>query len=46
MRQAPGGREELPGKRKESTAVVLRETAKKVFGVSGGQRKETKEMWW
>lgn len=29
----------------ESSVVVLGETAKKVFGVSFGQRKEVKETW-
>ena len=26
--------------------LVVRDPSKKVFGVSSGQRKETKETWW
>ena len=29
-----------------STAEVVRETTRKVLGVSSGQRKEDKETWW
>ncbi|KAJ8375265.1 hypothetical protein SKAU_G00058450 [Synaphobranchus kaupii] len=45
VRQALGGREELPGGW-VATAEVVRETARKVLGVSSGQRKEDKETWW
>ena len=45
FRQALGSREELPDDW-ERTAEVMRESAKKVFGVSSGQRKEDKETWW
>lgn len=30
----------------ESTAEVVEETAKKVSGMSSGQKKEDKEIWW
>ncbi|KAK3535643.1 hypothetical protein QTP70_018435 [Hemibagrus guttatus] len=30
----------------ESTAEVIRETGRKVLGVSSGRRKEDKETWW
>eukprot|EP00064_Thunnus_orientalis_P016389 superscaffoldBa00003239_g16454 len=39
LRRALGG-EELPA------AEVVRETARKVVGVSSGQRREDKETWW
>lgn len=45
LRQALGGSEELPADW-VTTAEVVRETARKVLGVSSGQRKEDKETWW
>ena len=45
VRQALGGREELPAGW-AATADVMRETAKKVFGMSAGKRKKDKETWW
>ncbi|GAA6086929.1 uncharacterized protein LOC117599788, partial [Tachysurus ichikawai] len=30
----------------ETTAEVIRETGRKVLGVSSGRRKEDKETWW
>lgn len=44
-REVLGGREDLSGNW-ESTGIVLRETVKKVFGVSSGQKKEDKKAWW
>ncbi|KAK3551724.1 hypothetical protein QTP70_023244 [Hemibagrus guttatus] len=41
LRQALGGQVVL-----ETTAEVIRETGKKVLGVSSGRRKEDKETWW
>ncbi|KAJ8335035.1 hypothetical protein SKAU_G00406740 [Synaphobranchus kaupii] len=43
--QGAGGSEELPADW-VTTAEVVRETARKVLGVSSGQRKEDKETWW
>ena len=37
--------EELPDNW-ETTATVIRETGRMVFGMSSGQRKEDKETWW
>ena len=45
LRQALGGSEELPADW-VTTAEVVRETARKVLGVSSGHRKEDKETWW
>lgn len=45
LQQALGGSKELP-EDWENTAKVVRETGKKVFGVSSGQRKKDKESWW
>ncbi|KAK3540096.1 hypothetical protein QTP70_025804 [Hemibagrus guttatus] len=45
MRQALGGQVVLPDEW-ESTAEVIRETGRKVLGVSSGRRKEDKETWW
>lgn len=44
LRWALGVREELPADW-ERTAVVLKETAEKVFGVTSGQREEDRETW-
>ena len=30
----------------ETTAAVIRETGRKVLGMSSGQRKEDKDTWW
>lgn len=43
LRQALGGRK-VSTDDMESIAEVMRETSKKVFGVSSGQRKEGKEL--
>lgn len=43
--QALGGSEELP-EDWENATKVMRETGKKVFGASSGQRKKDKESWW
>ena len=43
--QALGGGEELSDDW-EAAAEVVRETARKVLGVTSGQRKEDKETWW
>ena len=40
-----GGEEELPGDW-TTTANIVRDTARKVLGVSSKQRKEDKETWW
>ena len=40
-----GGKEELPDDW-TTTAKVVRDTARKVLGVSSKQRKEDKETWW
>ncbi|KAK3529639.1 hypothetical protein QTP70_032515 [Hemibagrus guttatus] len=45
LRQALGGRVVLPDDW-ETTAEVIRETGRKVLGVSFGRRKEDKETWW
>ncbi|KAK3534387.1 hypothetical protein QTP86_014424, partial [Hemibagrus guttatus] len=45
LRQALGGQVVLPDDC-ESTAEVIRETGRKVLGVSSGRRKEDKETWW
>ncbi|KAK3551703.1 hypothetical protein QTP70_022569 [Hemibagrus guttatus] len=44
-RQALGGQVLLPDDW-ETTAEVIRETGRKVLGVSSGRRKEDKETWW
>ncbi|KAK3532978.1 hypothetical protein QTP70_006210 [Hemibagrus guttatus] len=45
LRQALGGQVVLPDDW-ESTAEGIRETGRKVLGVSSGRRKEDKETWW
>ncbi|KAK3515217.1 hypothetical protein QTP70_010617 [Hemibagrus guttatus] len=45
LRQALGGQVVLPNDW-ETTAEVIRETGRKVLGVSSGRRKEDKETWW
>ncbi|KAK3532252.1 hypothetical protein QTP86_011841 [Hemibagrus guttatus] len=45
LRQALGGQVVLPDDW-ETTAKVIRETGRKVLGVSSGRRKEDKETWW
>ncbi|KAK3568967.1 hypothetical protein QTP86_021378, partial [Hemibagrus guttatus] len=45
LRQALDGQEVLPDDW-ETTAEVIRETERKVLGVSYGRRKEDKETWW
>ncbi|KAK3535066.1 hypothetical protein QTP70_003030 [Hemibagrus guttatus] len=45
LRQALGGQVVLPDDW-ETTAEVVRETGRKVLGVSSGRRKEDKETWW
>ncbi len=45
VRQALSGGEELPNDW-VTTAEVVRETARKVLGMTSGQRKEDKEAWW
>ncbi|KAK3515670.1 hypothetical protein QTP70_026462 [Hemibagrus guttatus] len=45
LRQALGGQVVLPDDW-EATAKVIRETGRKVLGVSSGRRKEDKETWW
>ncbi|KAK3515358.1 hypothetical protein QTP70_018753 [Hemibagrus guttatus] len=45
LRQALGGQVVLPDDWK-TTAEVIRETGRKVLGVSSGRRKEDKETWW
>ena len=45
IRRTLGGKEELPDDW-TTTAKVLRDTARKVLGVSVKQRKEDKETWW
>ncbi|KAK3571803.1 hypothetical protein QTP86_020595 [Hemibagrus guttatus] len=45
LRQALGGQVALPDDW-ETTAEVIRETGRKVLGVSSGRRKEDKETWW
>lgn len=43
--RCPGFREKLRQALGKSTAKVVRKTAKKVFGISSGQRKGDKENW-
>ncbi|KAK3570237.1 hypothetical protein QTP86_017142, partial [Hemibagrus guttatus] len=45
LRQALSGQVVLPDDW-ETTAEVIRETGRKVLGVSSGRRKEDKETWW
>ncbi|KAK3570562.1 hypothetical protein QTP86_022512 [Hemibagrus guttatus] len=45
LRQALGGQVLLPDDW-ETTAEVIRETGRKVLGVSSGRRKEDKKTWW
>ncbi|KAK3530999.1 hypothetical protein QTP70_007855 [Hemibagrus guttatus] len=45
LRQALDGQVVLPDDW-ETTAEVIRETGRKVLGVSSGKRKEDKETWW
>ncbi|KAK3570929.1 hypothetical protein QTP86_030721, partial [Hemibagrus guttatus] len=45
LRQALGGQVVLPDDW-ETTAEVIRETGRKVLGVSSGRSKEDKETWW
>ncbi|KAK3517986.1 hypothetical protein QTP70_029104, partial [Hemibagrus guttatus] len=45
LRQALGGQVVLPDDW-ETTAEVIRETERKVLGLSSGRRKEDKETWW
>ncbi|KAK3513312.1 hypothetical protein QTP70_009998 [Hemibagrus guttatus] len=45
LRQALGGQVVLPDDW-DTTAEVIRETGRKVLGVSSGRRKEDKETWW
>ncbi|KAK3574415.1 hypothetical protein QTP86_006582 [Hemibagrus guttatus] len=45
LRQALGGHVVLPDDW-ETTAEVIRETGRKVLGVSSGRRKVDKETWW
>ncbi|KAK3548290.1 hypothetical protein QTP70_009094 [Hemibagrus guttatus] len=45
LRQALGGQVVLPDDW-QTTAEVIRETGRKVLGVSSGRRKEYKETWW
>ncbi|KAK3553574.1 hypothetical protein QTP70_005489 [Hemibagrus guttatus] len=45
LRQALGGQVVLPDDW-EATAEVIRETGRKVLGVSSGRRKEDKQTWW
>ncbi|KAK3548910.1 hypothetical protein QTP70_021697 [Hemibagrus guttatus] len=45
LKQALGGQVVLPDDW-ETTAEVIRETGRKVLGVSSGRRKEDKETWW
>ncbi|KAK3515346.1 hypothetical protein QTP70_017708, partial [Hemibagrus guttatus] len=45
LRQALGG-QVLLSDDWETTAEVIRETGRKVLGVSSGKRKEDKETWW
>ncbi|KAK3548575.1 hypothetical protein QTP70_014501, partial [Hemibagrus guttatus] len=45
LRQALGGQVVLPDDW-ETTAEVIRETGRKVLGVSSGRRKKDKETWW
>ncbi|KAK3543078.1 hypothetical protein QTP70_010530 [Hemibagrus guttatus] len=45
LRQALGGQVVLPDDW-ETTAEVIRETGRKVLGVSSGRRREDKKTWW
>ena len=45
IRRALGGEEELPDDW-TTTANIVRDTARKVLGVSSKQRKEDKDTWW
>ncbi|KAK3545937.1 hypothetical protein QTP70_016961, partial [Hemibagrus guttatus] len=45
LRQALGGQVVLPDDW-ETTAEVIRETGRKLLGMSSGRRKEDKETWW
>ena len=45
IRRALGGEEGLPDDGK-TTANIVRDTARKILGVSSKQRKEDKETWW
>ncbi|KAK3539024.1 hypothetical protein QTP86_023479 [Hemibagrus guttatus] len=45
LRQDLGGEVVLPDDW-EATAEIIRETGRKVLGVSSGRRKEDKETWW
>ncbi|KAK3513803.1 hypothetical protein QTP70_028878 [Hemibagrus guttatus] len=45
LRQALGGQVVLPDDW-ETTAEMIRETGRKVLGVSSGRRKDDKETWW
>ncbi|KAK3536649.1 hypothetical protein QTP86_015451 [Hemibagrus guttatus] len=45
LRQALGGKVVLPDDW-ETTAEVIRETGRKMLGVSSGRRKEDEETWW
>ena len=45
IRRALGGKEELPDDW-TTTANIVRDTARKVLGVSSKHRKEDKETWW
>ncbi|KAK3556306.1 hypothetical protein QTP70_007130 [Hemibagrus guttatus] len=45
LRQALGGQVVLPDDW-ETTAELIRETGRKVLGVSSGRRKDDKETWW
>ena len=45
VRKALGGRKHLPVGW-AATAEVVRETARKVLGMSSGKRKQEKETWW
>ncbi|KAK3524421.1 hypothetical protein QTP70_027975 [Hemibagrus guttatus] len=45
LRQALGGQVVLPDDW-ETTGEMIRETGRKVLGVSSGRRKEDKETWW
>ena len=45
VRAVLGHVEELPDDW-ETTATVIRETGRKVLGMSSGQRREDKETWW
>ncbi|KAK3555762.1 hypothetical protein QTP86_028960 [Hemibagrus guttatus] len=46
LRQALGGQVVLPDDWETTAEEVIRETGRKVLGVSSGRRKEDKETWW